>query len=174
MDSSAENPKRKSGVGVLTHKVEEYLKCLELGHRQLQVLMNADCKYWADNLARAKLRAEMLSKHMKNLLERQKSELTEFIDTGKLKPKFGLKRLPMWGQQVNPREINFEWPMASDLDFTMFPDGTLKALQFKTSLSNPAIASVVCVLQSGHNSPVFERANTAMEHSKSKTVTFEA
>ena len=26
------------------------------------------------------------------------------------KPKFTLRKLPMWGEQVTPDEINFEWP----------------------------------------------------------------
>ena len=65
---------------------------------------------------------------MQMLLERQTTELAEFIDTGKLKPKFGLKRLAMWGEQVGASEINFEWPLLRDLDNLMSPDVTLKAL----------------------------------------------
>ena len=133
----------------------------------------ADVKYWADNLEITKNRSELLKKHMETLLERQKSELSEFVYTGKLKPKFGLKRLPIWGEQVSSSEINFEWPLKNDLDNLMSPDVTLKALQFKTSLSNHAIASVTCVLQSGQNSPVFEKERTSMEHSKTATLLFE-
>ena len=85
----------------MTHKAEEYLRCLDIGHRKFSELLNADAKFWADNLVSTKRRAELLVKHMQTLLERQKSELSEFLDTGKLKPKFGLKRLPMWGEQVS-------------------------------------------------------------------------
>ena len=89
--------------------------------------MIADAKHWEDNLMSTKRKAQMLAIHMKSLLERQKGELTEFLDTGKLKPKFGLKRLPMWGQQVLASDINFEWPMPRDLNM-IAPDVTLKAL----------------------------------------------
>ncbi len=58
---------------------------------------------------------------------------------------FELKKLPILGEQVDPSEINFEWPVARDLEL-MSPEVSLKAIQFKTALSNPAIASAVVVL----------------------------
>ena len=64
-------------------------------------MFTVDIKHWEDNLEITKKRTELLKKHMAALLERQKSELSEFVYTGKLKPKFGLKRLPIWGEQVN-------------------------------------------------------------------------
>jgi len=72
-------------------------------------------------------------------------ELSSFLDSGKLKPMFDLKKLPILGEQVDLSEINFEWPAAKDLEL-MSPDVCLKAIQFKTAMSNPAIASAVVVL----------------------------
>lgn len=36
--------------GVLTHKTEEYLRCLDVGKRRLEDLFLADDRYWEDNL----------------------------------------------------------------------------------------------------------------------------
>ena len=83
-------------------------------------------------------------------------EIDEFLDTGKLKPRFDLRKLPMWGEFVAPNEINFEWPKAKDLDM-MSPDICLHAIQFKSTVYPAAIASALCVLSNGQNSPVFER-----------------
>ena len=141
--------------GVLTHKAEEYLRCLDLGHRRLEDLLIADLKHWTDGLVVARNKAEKLKKHLSTLLARQFLELTEFLDTGRLKPRFDLKRLPIWGLQADSSEINFEWPTTRDLDL-MSPDVSLKAIQFKTSASSAAIASVVCVLSNEQHSPLFE------------------
>ena len=37
---------------------------------------------------------------------------------GKIAPpkrKFTLRKLPMWGEQVTPDKINFEWPTEADI-----------------------------------------------------------
>ena len=54
----------------------------------------------------------------------------------------------------------------------MSPDVGLKAIQFKTAVSHPAIASVVCILSNEQHSPVFEKKGVVLDHSKTKTVTF--
>jgi hypothetical protein len=40
---------------------------------------------------------------------------------------FELKKLPILGEQVDPSEINFEWPVARDLEL-MSPEVTIKAI----------------------------------------------
>ena len=54
--------------GVLTHKAEEYMRCLDVGKRRLEDLFLADSKYWADNLERTKVMARNLYNHMQTLL----------------------------------------------------------------------------------------------------------
>ena len=68
---------------------------------------------------------------MSSLLSRQYEELSEFLDTGHVLPKFNIRKLPMWGIQVEDTEINFEWPTLRDLDM-ISPDVSLSAIQFKT------------------------------------------
>ena len=59
--------------------------------------MIADSKHWDDHLDNTKLKARQLKANMNLLLERQLSELNEMLHTGKLQPKFTLRKLPMWG-----------------------------------------------------------------------------
>ena len=49
---------------MLTHKAEEYLKCLEFNHKRLNELFTTDEKYWADNLIVTRKRCEHLENHM--------------------------------------------------------------------------------------------------------------
>lgn len=119
--------------GVLTHKAEEYLRCLDLSHRKLEDLLIADQEHWMDNLESSKVKAQQMAKHMKSLLDRQMNELSEYLDTGRIRPKFDLVRLPLWGEQVDDSEINFEWPKHKDLDL-MSPDVSLQHLQFKAAV----------------------------------------
>ena len=44
--------------------------------------------------------------------------------------KYTLKKLPMWGAQVEEGEINFQWPTQEILD-QMEPNVTLTSLTFK-------------------------------------------
>ena len=62
--------KKRDTIGVLTHRAEDYLKCLDLGHRKLEDLLMADSKYWAENLEVTKQKAKQLVTHMSSLLER--------------------------------------------------------------------------------------------------------
>ena len=54
--------------GVLTHRPEEYLRCLDLAHRRLSDLLIADLKHWTDNLETQKTKAKALAVHMSELL----------------------------------------------------------------------------------------------------------
>ena len=93
--------KKRDTIGVLTHRAEDYLRCLDLGNRKLDDLLLADSKFWVENLEVTKSKAKQLVTHMSSLLERQFSELSEFLDKGSLRPKFDLRKLPLWGKQVD-------------------------------------------------------------------------
>ena len=45
---------RANPDGLLTQSEQEYLSCLELGHRKLEDLFRQDDAYWAENLDKAK------------------------------------------------------------------------------------------------------------------------
>ena len=61
------------------------------------------------------------------LLSRQSNELSEYLELGKLKQRFDLKKLPVWGNQIDSSEVNFEWPTHQDVEL-MSPDVGLKAI----------------------------------------------
>jgi len=84
-------------------------------------------KHWSDNLDLAKHRAQTLQKHLNMLLSRQSNELSEYLELGKLKQRFDLKKLPVWGNQIDSSEVNFEWPTHQDVEL-MSPDVGLKAI----------------------------------------------
>ena len=72
----------------------------------------------------------------------------------KPKPKFILKKLPMWGWQAPADKIDFEWPTQALFD-SMLPDVSLKSIELK-GFGN-VIAGVKCTLSNGQASPMFER-----------------
>ena len=67
-------------------------------------------KHWQDKVDLSKQKAEKLNGHLSMLLTRHFNEMTEYLELGKLKQRFDLKKLPIWGDQVEMNEINFEWP----------------------------------------------------------------
>ena len=50
------------------------------------------------------------------------------------------------------------------------PEVTLKTIQFKTAVSQPAISSTVCVLSNEMHSPIFEKRGAKMDHAKTRTL----
>ena len=57
-----------------------------------------------------------------------------------------LRRLPLWGEQVEPHEINFEWPTQELLN-KLPADLSLKALEFsKSTVMGVNISTVRCTL----------------------------
>ena len=77
--------------------------------------MNTDLKHWQDNLAKSKQKSVDIKKQLQVLFTRQFLELSDFLEMGRFRPRFDLKKLPIWGDQVEPSEINFEWPKMDDL-----------------------------------------------------------
>lgn len=49
------------------------------------------------------------------------------MEIGKFKPTFDLKKLPLWGNQVDLKDINFEWPAMADLH-VVSPEVKLKTI----------------------------------------------
>ena len=78
-------------------------------------MMNTDLKHWQDNLAKAKQKSVDIKKQLQVLFTRQFLELSDFLEMGRFRPRFDLKKLPIWGDQVEASEINFEWPKMDDL-----------------------------------------------------------
>ena len=81
-----------------------------------------------------------------------------------------LKKLPIWGEKVSSRAINFSWPSQKILD-KLEPDAFLKSLQFETAESFVAISRVHCILSNGLKSPIFESKKLEFS-SDSATVEF--
>ena len=74
--------------------------------------------------------------------------------------KFSLRRLPLWGENIGPDEINdfFEYPSQGLFDF-MDPTVQLDSIEFKTSQRLSTISSVRCNYSNGQHSPLFENAD---------------
>lgn len=72
------------------------------------------------------------------------------------KPKFTLRRLPMWGEKLPESEVNMEWPTQAMLD--EWPaDVSLKSITFSTwKQDGSAISSVQCTLSTQVHSPLFD------------------
>ena len=44
----------KEGRGVLTHKLDEYMNCLNISNDRFEDLLKVDLKYWNDTLVKAR------------------------------------------------------------------------------------------------------------------------
>ena len=71
----------------------------------------------------------------------------------------------MWGEQVEPEQINFEWP--ADIEM-IWPTVKLQSLEMKSNAS--VLSSVRCVLSNGISSPVFEAPGEV--HDTERTLEF--
>ena len=74
--------------------------------------------------------------------------------------------MAMWGEQVEPSEINFEWP--ADIEM-IWPTVKLEAIEFKSNAA--VLSSVRCVLSNGITSPVFEQEGVL--HEREETIWFD-
>lgn len=72
----------------------------------------------------------------------------------RLKPFYSLRKLPCWGQQLEP--INFEWP-TQDVWDTMDADVTLTSLEFMDEGTMHRVSSVRCVYSEPKYSKTFEK-----------------
>ena len=55
--------------------------------------------------------------------------------------KYTLRKMPMWGKQVRPDEINFEWPTQEILD-GMQSDVSVKSITLKERNNYHGVASI--------------------------------
>ena len=62
--------------------------------------------------------------------------------------KLTLKKLPMWGEQVQADQIDFMWPTQEMLG-QMQHDVALESLEFMDSDEGPAISTIRCSLTNG-------------------------
>ena len=74
----------------------------------------------------------------------------------RLKPFYSIRKIPCWGQQVEP--INFEWP-TEDAWNTMESDIKLTSLEFKDEGAMHRISSVRAVYNYPEFSRTFEKLN---------------
>ena len=128
--------------GVLTREETLYLECIEIKHVQLENLMRQDEAHWAENLEIIKRQAQEIQDEIKTFLAQQQEQLQSMINRSLsmsrvssaiavIKPKFTLRKLPMWGQQVHADQINFDWP-TEEMTKDMSQDVFLKSIEFKT------------------------------------------
>jgi len=85
-----------------------------------------------------------------------------------VKPKFTLRKLPMWGKQLAANEINFEWPTQELLD-QMPADASLRSLDLSYSHQKSgqgALSAIKCTLSNEQQSPLFLSKNSARYHDK--------
>ena len=110
----------------------------------------------------AKKNVKGIDKNVEEFINKQKKELEAILNPVQMipakvinpvmaikvkPPQFLLKKLPIWGLQISPDKINFEWP-TQDLLNQMDGDVRLKSLNFKTN-ENGRLASVECNLDDG-------------------------
>ena len=87
--------------------------------------------------------------------------------------KFTLRKLPLWGKQIDENQIDFEWPtqdMLAEGDINGMT--RLESLEFKDW--GVSITSVRATLSNGKSSPVFQREGCSSDLLKNpKTITFD-
>ena len=97
--------------GVLTSKLEEYLSCLNLGTETLEKLFAKDEKKWKDNLTQTQKGLTKMTENLQVLLVEQEMKLRSILNPAQfIKPDYVLRKLQMWGDQVEYDKVNFEWP----------------------------------------------------------------
>lgn len=80
-----------------------------------------------------------------------------------------LRKLPMWGEQVGPGVVNFEWP-TPDMLKVLPNDVSMASITLKTyTEGHDNISSVSCSLSNGLKSPVFE-VQDGRPHYRPKTL----
>ena len=100
------------------------------------------------------------------MLERQRAEIEAFMRQSMdmstsaglpLGPRFTLKKLPMYGYQVEADAINFEWPTQEMVD--QWPENaSLKSIELSTYMhgGDAVLSTAKCILTTSEQSPFFE------------------
>ena len=80
-----------------------------------------------------------------------------------------VRKLPLWGEQVEPEEIDFEWPNEEVIQ-SLPEDVSLESITFK-KVFDDVISSVNCTLSNGESSGAIEAEG--VEHEAPSTITFD-
>ena len=105
--------------GLLTGLEADYLECLDLNHEKLNTLMNNDLSYWKNNLQRKEQQANKLSTQINLCLKEHSLKIEAILNQSSSRaakprsvktPRVTLRRLQLWGNNVDKEEVNFEWP----------------------------------------------------------------
>ena len=147
------------------------MTCFELKHRELEDIFRQDEHQLAENIEVSKREADEIKKEIREFLEKQRQGLQAIIDKRMRlqtpSPKFKLRKLPMWGEQVTDENINFEWPTQEMLD--RMPAGvSLKSILLATSSQSGCgtICFTQCTLSNGDTSSLFSNNGTKEQHSQ--------
>ena len=80
------------------------------------------------------------------------------------KPRFSLRKIPLWGkQEIDANEIVFQWP-THDLLAGMPQDTKLASLTFKTAMGFYPVASIQVKLSNDSSSNVYEKQGVQFDH----------
>ena len=101
--------------GLLTNKPEAYLECVEIKQDEFDRLIDLDKSYWASELKEAKATLATFKANLQALLSRQTDEIQSILELDDSKHKYSLRKLALWGEQVEADAINFEWPKEADM-----------------------------------------------------------
>lgn len=162
--------------GVLSRREVQYMACLELKHRELEDLFQQDEHQLAENIENSKRQADEVKAEIEALMEKQRQDLQAIFDRRKMlqspKPKFKLRKLPIWGKNDTP--INFEWPTQEIMDNSPW-DVTLKSIMLASSSASDvgSVAFVQCALTHDVSSPLFSNKNENEKNSP-KVINFDA
>ena len=76
-----------------------------------------DEELWDKQLQQVRKESFDQQERLKDLLGRQKSELSTFLHEGLvMNQSYSLKRLPCWGSKTTGNQISFVWPTPQEFD----------------------------------------------------------
>ena len=95
--------------GLLTGELEKYTTCLQLSGKSLTPILDTDQAKWTDDLESTKKYVDKLASDIQIQTKKHQMALEQILSEDRLalsaakqakgekKPKFTLRRLPMWG-----------------------------------------------------------------------------
>lgn len=159
--------------GLLPRKAAAYLETLDFNLTPLKKMVEEDKTYWDKKLESAHFEAARIESEIQAQIKKSQREMEEILARRPVKAdKYSLRRLPLWGENIGPDEINdfFEYPSQGIFDY-MDTAVTLTSLEFKMSQRLATISSVRANYSNGQKSPIFENADYTNDNES--TVTFE-
>ena len=143
-----------------------YIRCLEIDIKELEPVLKIDETHWAENFKKTKKESSDIKLRLDALLKRQMEELARELNAPQsmqdIVPaprsrRFSLRRLPMFGEQIDESMINFKWPEQKHLD--EIPENTyLKQMIFARTLSSEKnLCAIKFKLSNGYESPLVQK-----------------